>query len=73
MHAEYFLVYERSNGKAIEDIAKDAPESNRVSAFALVVEAVDSVDLGAFVISAQHKEVLGVLDFITEEQANSLN
>ena len=73
MHTENFLIYECSNRKAIEDIAKDAPESDRVPALALIIEAVDSVDLGAFVISTQHKEVLGILDFITEKQANGFN
>ena len=73
MHTENFLIHECSDRKAIEDIAEDAPESDRVPALALIIEAVDSVDLGTFVISAQHKEVLRVLDFITEKQAYGFN
>ena len=73
MHAENFLVDEGGNGEAIEDVAKDAPESDRVSAFALVVETVDAIDLSALVIASQKEEVLGILDFVAEKKAYGLN
>jgi len=73
MHAENFLVDEGGNGEAIEDVAKDAPESDRVPAFALVVETVDSIDLCTFVIASQKEEVLGILDFVAEKKANGLD
>ena len=52
VHAENFLVDEGGDGEAIEDIAEDAPESDRVPAFAFVVETVDSIDLCTFVIAS---------------------
>ena len=73
MHAENFLVDEGGDGEAIEDVAKDAPESDRVPAFALVVETVNSIDLCTFVIASQKEEVLGILDFVAEKKANGLN
>ena len=53
MHAENFLVDEGRDRQAIEDVAKDAPESNRVSTFAFIVETIDSVDLSTLVISSK--------------------
>ena len=38
----------------------------------LVVEAVDPVDRGALVVAAQQEEVLGVLDFVGQQQADAL-
>ena len=73
MHAENFLVDEGGDGEAIEDVAKDAPESDRVPAFAFVVETVDSIDLCTFVIASQKEEVLGILNFVAEKKANCLD
>ena len=73
MHAENFLVDEGGNGEAIEDVAEDAPESDRVPAFAFVVETVDSIDLRTFVIASQKEEVLGILDLVAEKKANGLD
>ena len=38
----------------------------------LVVEAVDPVDAGAFVVAPEEEEVLGVFDFVSEQEADSL-
>ncbi len=70
VHAENLLVDKSSNGQAIKHVAENAPESDRVATLALVVEAVDTVDLGTLVISSQQKEVLGILDLVAEQQAN---
>jgi len=64
VHAENFLVDQGGDRQAIEDVAKDAPESNGVSTFALIVETIDSVDLGTFVISYEKEEVLRVLNLV---------
>ena len=66
MHAENFLINQRSYWQAIEDIAEHAPESDRVAALALIVEAVDAVDLGALVIATQQEEILRVLYFVAQ-------
>ena len=70
MHAENFLVDQRRDRQAIEDVAKDAPESNGVSTFALIVETIDSVDLGTFVISSEKEEVLRVLNLVAQKKAD---
>ena len=35
-----------------------------------VIEPVDSVNTGAFVVASQQKEVFWVLDFVCEQEAN---
>ena len=52
VHAENFLVNQSSNGQAIENIAENAPESDRVTTFAFVIKSVDAIDLGTLVIAS---------------------
>ena len=70
MHAEDLLVDESSNGQTIEDITENSPESDWVSTFALIIEAIDTVDLSTFVVAAQQEKVLRVLDLVAQEKAN---
>ena len=37
-----------------------------------VIEPVDSVNTGAFVVASQQKEVFWVLDFVCEQETNGL-
>lgn len=70
VHAQNFIIDASSNGLLIEVVSEDFPELDIVSAFALVLETVDSVDAGALVISSEHEEVVGLLDFVGHEQAD---
>ena len=72
VHGEDLLVNDRSNGQAVEAIRKSLPQLDVVPALALIVEAVDTVDGRAFVVAAQHEEVLRVLDLVGEQQADGL-
>ena len=73
MHAENFLIDEGSNGQAVEDVREDLPEPDGIPPFALIVKAINSIDLRAFVIASQKEEVLRVLDLVAEEQANAFD
>lgn len=73
VHAENFLVDESGDGQTVEHVTEDTPKSNRVSTFALVIEAVNTIDLGTLVIATEQKEVLWVLNFVAEEKADRLN
>ena len=66
MHGENLLIDDCSDGEAVEAIGKSLPQLDVVSSFALIVEAVDSVDGGAFVVSSQNEEVLWVFDLVRE-------
>ena len=41
VHAQYFVLYERSNRQVVEDVDEVAPQLHRVPALALVKETVD--------------------------------
>ena len=51
MHAENFVVDECGDWHAVEDILELFPDTDGVTAFALVVESVNAVDLPTFVIA----------------------
>lgn len=70
MHTEDFLINEGGDRKAVEDIREDLPESDRIPAFAFVIEAVNAVDLGALVIAAQQEEIFRVLYLVAQQQAH---
>lgn len=72
VHGEDLLVDDSGDGKAVEAVGEGLPQLNVVTALALVVEAVDSVDGGTLVVATEDEEVLGVLDLVGQEQANGL-
>lgn len=70
MHAKNLFVDQCTNGEAIEAIRKCFPETDVVSPFAFIVESVNAVYGGAFVVAAKKEEIFGVFNFIGEQQAN---
>lgn len=73
MHAENLLVNKSGHRKAIEDVTEHAPESDGIPTLALIVEAVDSINLCAFMIASKKEEVLGILDLIAEKETYRLD
>lgn len=72
MHGKDLLVNDGGNGEAVEAVGESLPELDVVSALALIVETVDTVDRGTLVVSTQNEEVLGVLDLVCKEEADGL-
>lgn len=72
MHAEDLLVDDCGDGKAVEAIGESLPKLDVVSSLALIVEAVNSVNGGALVVSSKEEEVLRVLDLVGEKEADGL-
>ena len=72
MHGEDLLVDNGGNGQAVEAIGKSLPELDVVAAFALIVESVDTIDRGAFVVTAENEEVFGIFDLVRKQQADGL-
>ena len=64
MHAEDFVIDESSDGHAVEDVPEFLPDTDGVSALALVIESVDAVDLATLVIASKQEEVLLELDLV---------
>lgn len=70
MHSEDLLINNRGDRQTIETVRECLPQLDIVASLAFIIEAVYTVDRGAFVITTENKEVLGVLDLICKEQAN---
>lgn len=72
MHGEDLLVDDGGNGQAVEAVGEGLPQLDVIPSLALIIETVDAVDTSTLVVTAQNKEVLGVLDLVGEEQADGL-
>jgi hypothetical protein len=72
VHSEDLLVNNGGNRQAVEAVGEGLPQLDVVSSLALIVKAIDTVDGGTLVVTTQNEEVLGVLDLVCEEQADSL-
>jgi len=64
VHCEDLLIDDCRDRQAVEAISERLPQLDVVPSLALVVEAVDPVDGGAFVIATQDEEVFRVLDLV---------
>jgi hypothetical protein len=72
VHGEDLLVDDGSDREAVEAVGEGLPQLDVVPSLALIIEAVDPVDGGALVVTAQDEEVLGVLDLVGQQQADGL-
>lgn len=70
--AKDLFVNDGRAGQAVEAVREGLPQLDAEATFAFVVEAVDAVDGGAFVIAAEDEEVFGVFDFVGEQEADGL-
>mmetsp|Transcript_5816 Transcript_5816/g.12256 ORF Transcript_5816/g.12256 Transcript_5816/m.12256 type:complete len:204 (+) Transcript_5816:632-1243(+) len=70
VHAKNLFVNDGGAGKAVEAIGESLPQLDSETSFALIVEAVDTIDGGALVVSTEDKEILGVLDFVSQQETN---
>jgi len=73
VHAKDFFIHQRCNWQAVEDIRKDLPEFDGVTTFTFIIKAINSVDLGAFVIASEQEKVLRIFDLVAEKKRHSLN
>lgn len=72
MHAKDLVINEGSDWNAVEDILELFPDADAIAALALIVEAIDTIDLTTFVIPAQQEEVLLKLDLVGQEEEDGL-
>ncbi len=72
MHGEDLLIDDCGDGQAVETISKCLPQLDVVSSFAFIVEAIDTIDRGTFVIPSQDEEILGIFDLVCKEQTDGL-
>lgn len=67
MHGEDLLVNNGRDRQAVEAVGESLPQLDVVSSLALIVETIDTVDGGTFVVTTQDEKVLRVLDLVGKE------
>jgi len=72
VHCENLLVNNSCNGQAVEAVCECLPQLNVIPSLALIIEAINSVDGSALMVTTQNEEVLGVLDLVCEQQTDCL-
>lgn len=58
VHAEDFVIDERGDRHAVEYILEFFPHADGIATLALIVEAVNTIDLSALMVTAQQEEIL---------------
>jgi hypothetical protein len=72
VHGENLLIDDGGNGETVEAVGESLPELDVVTALALIIETIDTIDRGALVVATQNEEVFGILDLVSEQKADSL-
>ena len=72
MDAEDLVVDDGSDREAIEALDAFLPKFKRVASFALIVEAIDTIDRTTLMVTSQQEEILRVLDLVRQQQADDL-
>jgi len=67
VHGEDLLVNNGRDRQAVEAVGESLPQLDVVSSLALIVETIDTVDGGTFVVTTQDEKVLRVLDLVGKE------
>ena|ERR1700761_609264 len=70
MHGENFLVNYGGNWQTVETIGKCLPQLDVVTPFAFIVEAINTVDRGAFMVSSKDEKVFWVLDLVCQKKTD---
>ena len=72
VHAKNFIVNEGRDRHTVENVLELFPEADAVPIFALIVEAINTVDLAALVVASEEEEVFLELDFVGEQENDGL-
>ena len=68
MHTKDLFCDDGCDREAIEGIDEGLPDLDIASPFAFVVESIDSRDIRTLVVATKNEKILGVLQFIAEQQ-----
>lgn len=72
VHGEDLLINDGRDRQTVEAVRKGLPQFDVVAALALVIEAVNTVNGSALVVSTQDEEVFGVFDLVCQQKADGL-
>ena len=72
MHGKDFLINNGSDGKTVEAVRERLPQLDVVAPLAFIIESINAIDGGTFVVATKNEEVLWVLDLVGQKQADCL-
>ena len=72
MHCEDLFVDDCCDGQAIEAVGESLPQLDIVPPLALIIEPVNTIDRGTFMVTSKDEEILRIFDLVREEQTNGL-
>ena len=72
MHTEDLACYNGSDRKTVKCVDEGFPDLDVATAFAFVVESIDSGDVCALMVTAQQEEVLRKFEFVAEKKEDRL-
>ena len=72
MHGQNFVINKSSNWHAVKYVLELFPKADGVATLALIVEAIDTINLAALVIASQQEEVFLEFHFIGEQKNDGL-
>lgn len=70
MHAENFVIHKCCYWQIIEAFCEGLPEFDTVPSLTLVIEPIDSINGGTFMIASEEKEILGVFDLVGKHETD---
>lgn len=73
MHAKNFVIDQCSDGKIVKARRKFFPNLNIVPPLAFIVESINSVDCGGFVVSSKQKKIFRIFDFVSKQKTYGLD
>ena len=73
MHAQNPLVNDGGDWQHVETAAEFLPQRDGIPPLALVVKAIHSIDVGAFVISTQEEDMVRVFHLVGHQQAEGFD
>lgn len=72
MHSEDLVVNDCRNWQTIKAICKGFPDLDVIPSFTLVIETIDAVDRGSFMIATQDEKILRIFDLVGQKKAYGL-
>ena len=67
VHGEDLLIDDGGNGQAVEAVGESLPKLDVIPPFALIVEAIQTVDTRALMVATQNEKVLRILDLVGQQ------
>ena len=72
MHCKDLFVDDCCDGQAIKAVGESLPQLDIVPPLALIIEPVNTIDRGTFMVTSKDEEILWIFDLVREEQTNGL-